>query len=110
MKKAQILSAIALALALGVVIPAAGASAKISNYVAGEDVTAKETIKKMNAAIEAGKESCGYRLNTSNDSKQWFYDMYLNLDAQLDQSTKAVDDVKEAQAQWLAGNGATATG
>ncbi len=98
MKKAQILGALALAFALGVVAPVASTHAamvKIDDK--GALVTDKDMTKKMQDAIEEGKESCGWHLEGTGDAAvmKYYYDQFLALDDALEVAENVVKKEKE---------------
>lgn len=96
MKKSQILAALALAFALGVAaIPTADTYAKIvklDKY--GAEVIDEESTKKLEEAIQTGKESCGWHLVGTGASavKTWYYDQFLALDEVLTSVAKKVEN------------------
>ncbi len=100
MKKAQVLSALALAFALGVVAPVASTHAamvKIDDK--GALVTDKDMTKKMNDAIEDGKESCGWHLRGAGADAvmAYYYDQFIALDDAL----TVADNVIKAEKEFL---------
>ncbi len=111
MKKAQILSALALAFALGVaVIPTGSANAAFVKIDAnGNLVTDTDAAAKVTNEVKKAKEAFGYHMSGNGTSavRAWYYDQYKTLADDLDAVEKNINDAKSIVFNGGTLNGAT---